>query len=207
MFVLGIETSCDETSAAVVKDGTQVLSNIVASQEAIHAPYGGIVPEIASRHHIEQIELIVNRALDKAGLTIKQIDGIAVTAKPGLLGALLVGLSYAKGLAYALHIPFVGVNHLEAHLHAIFLEKKVSYPFLGLLVSGGHTALYKIEGVGNLELLATTRDDAVGEAFDKVAKLVGLGYPGGKKVDELAKQGNANAISFPRPGVRAKDLS
>ncbi|HBQ21185.1 MAG: tRNA (adenosine(37)-N6)-threonylcarbamoyltransferase complex transferase subunit TsaD [Deltaproteobacteria bacterium GWA2_38_16] len=207
MYVLGIETSCDETSAAVIKDGTQLLSNIVASQDELHEPYGGVVPELASRCHIEKIESIVDLSLEKASISLEDINGIAVTSGPGLVGSLVVGLSYAKALSYAKKIPFYGVNHLEAHLHAIFLEKKIEYPFIGLLVSGGHTSLYDIRGVGNYTLLGSTVDDACGEAFDKVAKILGLGYPGGRKIDEIAKKGNAKAILFPRPRLKEDDLN
>ncbi len=204
--VLGIETSCDETSAALVLNGREVLSNIVASQDAIHAPYGGIVPELASRCHIEKIHSIVEEALKKANLSLREIDGISVTKGPGLMGSLLVGLSYAKALAYALKIPFCGVSHLEAHVHAIFLEKPLPYPFIGLLVSGGHTSIYDIRGVGDISILGTTRDDAAGEAFDKVAKILGLGYPGGRKIDELSKMGNASAVTFPRPFLEKENF-
>ena len=211
MKVLGIETSCDETSAAVVEDGTRLLSNIVASQDALHAPYGGIVPELASRRHIETIHTIVNQALNEAHVDLSQIDGIAVTQGPGLIGSLIVGLSYAKALAYKHSLPCVGVNHLEAHLHAVFLEEaapqhKLQFPFVGLLVSGGHTALYEVQGVGKTKLLATTQDDAAGEAFDKVAKLLGLGYPGGRQIDELSKKGNPNAFSFPIANLKHKEM-
>jgi len=201
--VLGIETSCDETSCALVLNGREVLSNIVSSQDAVHAPYGGIVPELASRSHIEKIHSIVEEALKKANLSLREVDGISVTSGPGLLGSLLVGLSYAKALAYAVKLPFCGVNHLEAHLHSIFLEKPLAYPFIGLLVSGGHTALYDVCGVGEYSILGKTRD-AAGEAFDKVAKILGLGYPGGRKIDELSKLGNPSAISFPRSFLEEK---
>ncbi|MBI3018243.1 MAG: tRNA (adenosine(37)-N6)-threonylcarbamoyltransferase complex transferase subunit TsaD [Deltaproteobacteria bacterium] len=204
--VLGIETSCDETSCALVLNGREVLSNIVASQDAVHAPYGGIVPELASRCHVERIHSIVEEALKKANLSLREIDGIAVTSGPGLMGSLIVGLSYAKALAYALKLPFCGVNHLEAHLQAIFLEKPLPYPFIGLLVSGGHTSLYDVRGVGDFTILGTTRDDAAGEAFDKVAKILGLGYPGGRKIDELSKLGNPSAISFPRPFLEEENF-
>ena len=206
MIVLGIETSCDETSAAVVSLGKKLLSNVVASQDELHAPYGGIVPEIASRSHIERIEPVVTQALKEAGIKFKNIHGIAVTKGPGLLGSLIVGLSYAKALSYAKGIPLSGIDHLEAHLHAVHLEKEIEYPFIGLLVSGGHTALYEVRGVGDYLLLGTTKDDAAGEAFDKVAKLLGLGYPGGRKIDELSKKGNPSAIHFPRAFLKEEDL-
>jgi len=204
--ILGIESSCDETSVAIVENGTKLLSMTIAAQDDIHAPYGGIVPELASRCHIERIEPFVSQALKRAECELSDIDGIAVTNGPGLVGSLIVGLSFAKALGYARKIPVVGINHLEAHLHAIQLEQKVDYPFIGLLVSGGHTALYDVRGVVDMHLLGTTRDDAAGEAFDKVAKLLGLGYPGGKKIDDCAKLGNPKAIAFPRPHRREKEL-
>lgn len=199
MNILGIETSCDETSAAVVTDGVHLRSNIVASQDEIHSRYGGIVPEMASRCHIERIQGIVGTALLKADLSMNDIDGIAVTAGPGLMGSLLVGLSFGKALSYARKIPLKGIDHLEGHIHAVFLEKKIEFPFIALLASGGHTALYDVCGIGNLTLLGTTQDDAAGEAFDKVSKILGLGFPGGKVIDEISKQGDRNAYFFPRP--------
>lgn len=199
MNILGIETSCDETSAAVVTDGVHLRSNIVASQDEIHSRYGGIVPEMASRCHIERIQGIVETALLKADLSMNDIDGIAVTAGPGLMGSLLVGLSFGKALSYARKIPLKGIDHLEGHIHAVFLEKKIEFPFIALLASGGHTALYDVCGIGNLTLLGTTQDDAAGEAFDKVSKILGLGFPGGKVIDEISKQGDRNAYFFPRP--------
>lgn len=202
MNILGIETSCDETAAAIVQNGGRLLSNVVASQDSIHGHYGGIVPELASRAHIEKIQLVVEEALKEAHLSLKEIQGVCVTRGPGLMGSLIVGLSYAKALAYAQKIPFFGVDHLEAHLHAVFLEKNISYPHIGLIVSGGHTALYDVKGVGDTSLLGTTADDAAGEAFDKVAKILGLGYPGGRFIDELSKKGNPKAISFPKPKLK-----
>ncbi len=205
MLVLAVETSCDDTGAAVVMDGRRVLSNIVSSQISIHQPYGGVVPELASRRHIESIVPIVAEALGRAGVTLKDIQGIAVTQGPGLIGSLLVGLSFAKSLSFATGLPVVGVNHLEAHLSAIFLEEKPpKFPFLGLVVSGGHTSLFRMDGFGRYRRIGETRDDAAGEAFDKVAKLLGLGYPGGPIIDELSKKGNPKAIRFPRP-VLSKD--
>ncbi|MBI4224490.1 MAG: tRNA (adenosine(37)-N6)-threonylcarbamoyltransferase complex transferase subunit TsaD [Deltaproteobacteria bacterium] len=199
MKILGIETSCDETAAAVVAEG-KILSNVVASQTAAHAPFGGVVPEIASRHHVENLPAIVKEALRQAGCSLTDIDGIAATHTPGLLGALLVGLQYAKSLAFALNKPFVGVNHLEGHLNALFLEQnEIDYPYLGLIVSGGHTHLYRVKGFGHYELLGATRDDAAGEAFDKVAKLLGLGYPGGARLEALAAGGNPEAFRFTQP--------
>ena len=202
MLVLAIETSCDDTGAAVVMEGRKILSNIVSSQVPVHQKYGGVVPELASRKHIESIVPIVKEALRAANVTLKEMDGIAVTQGPGLVGSLLVGLSFAKSIAFATGLPFIGVNHIEAHLSAIFLEEKPPrFPFIGLVVSGGHTSLFRMDGFGKYERLGQTRDDAAGEAFDKVAKLLGLGYPGGPVIDELSKTGNPKAIRFPRPVV------
>jgi len=206
MLVLGIETSCDEASAAVVEDGVKIRSNIIYSQDEVHAKYGGVVPELASRKHIETIVPIVKEALEQAGISLKELDGIAVTAGPGLVGSLLVGLSLAKSLAYFQHIPFIGVNHLEGHLTSIFLEEELSFPYIGLVVSGGHTNLYLVQGFGDYLLLGKTRDDAAGEAFDKVAKLLGLGYPGGVVIDRLAKEGNSQAFKFPRSMIQDESL-
>jgi len=200
MRVLAIETSCDDTGAAVILDGRKILSNIVSSQVPIHQKYGGVVPELASRKHIESIVPIVTEALEGANVTLKEMDGIAVTQGPGLVGSLLVGLSFAKSIAFATGLPFIGVNHIEAHLSAIFLEENPPrFPFVGLVVSGGHTSLFRMDGFGKYKRLGQTRDDAAGEAFDKVAKLLGLGYPGGPIIDELSKTGNPKAIRFPRP--------
>lgn len=199
MLLLTIESSCDETSAAVVRDGRQVLSNIVASQIETHARFGGVVPELASRCHTESMVLVINQALAEAGVDINQIEGIGVTRGPGLIGALLVGLSAAKAIAYAKNIPLVGLHHMEGHILAAKLETNIDYPFLALAVSGGHTHLYRVDGIGCYSILAQTRDDAAGEAFDKVAKLLGLGYPGGVQIDRMAAQGNPQAIEFPRP--------
>ena len=207
MLVLGIETSCDETSAAIVRDGTRILSNIVASQASLHDLYGGVVPELASRRHVETLVPVVREALRKGGVGPGDLDGIAVTNGPGLIGALLVGLSFAKAFAYVRGIPFVGVNHLEGHLAAIGLEREeMPYPHVALLVSGGHTSLYRVEAFGEYRELGRTRDDAAGEAFDKVAKMLGLGYPGGAAIEQLATQGNPDAIRFPRPHRRSGDL-
>lgn len=210
MRLLAIETSCDDTGAAVVLDGKKILSNVVSSQIAVHQKYGGVVPELASRKHIEAIVPVVTEALDRAGLTLKQMDGIAVTQGPGLVGSLLVGLSFAKSLAFATGLDLIGVNHIEAHLSAIFLEEDPPrFPFIGLVVSGGHTSLFRVDGFGEYKMLGQTRDDAAGEAFDKVAKLLGLGYPGGPIIDELAKTGNPKAIRFPRAslGKNSMDFS
>jgi N6-L-threonylcarbamoyladenine synthase len=198
MLCLGIETSCDETSASVVEDVRHVHSNIISSQVPIHEKYGGVVPELASRHHVAKISAVVDRALDEAGVALGDIGLIGVTRAPGLVGALLVGLSYAKALAYASGIPFVGVHHIEGHIHAVGLEEEVAYPFLCLVVSGGHTELIEVEAFGKYAVLGKTRDDAAGEAFDKVAKMMGLGYPGGPVLDRLAEQGNSEFVAFPR---------
>ncbi len=210
MRILAIETSCDDTGAAVLLNGRKILSNVVSSQVSIHQKYGGVVPELASRRHIESIVPIVSQALEEAKVTLSEIDGIAVTHGPGLVGSLLVGLSFAKSLSFARGIPFIGVNHIEGHLSAVFLEKdSPRFPFIGLVVSGGHTSLFRVDGFGKHKRLGQTRDDAAGEAFDKVAKLVGLGYPGGPIIDELSKQGNPKAIRFPRPflGKNSLDFS
>ena len=210
MRLLAIETSCDDTGAAVVLNGRKILSNVVSSQITVHQKYGGVVPELASRRHIEAIVPVVTEALDRAGLTLKQMDGIAVTQGPGLVGSILVGLSFAKSLAFATGLDLIGVNHIEAHLSAIFLEEDPpKFPFIGLVVSGGHTSLFRVEGFGEFMRLGQTRDDAAGEAFDKVAKLLKLGYPGGPIIDELAKTGNPKAIRFPRAflGKNSMDFS
>jgi N6-L-threonylcarbamoyladenine synthase len=198
MNVLGIESSCDETAAAVLADGRRVLSSIVASQDTVHAPYGGVVPELASRRHVEMIVPVVEKALAEAGVKLGDLDGIAVTQGPGLVGSLLVGCSFAKSIAYATGVPLVGVNHLEGHIFAAFLEPDPpEYPFLALVVSGGHTALYHVPEPRQYRLVGRTRDDAAGEAFDKVAKLLGLGYPGGPAIERTAERGDPHAIAFP----------
>ena len=207
MFVLGIESSCDETAAAVVNDG-KILSNVIASQIQDHSVYGGVVPEIASRKHIEAIYPVIRQAMADAGLTLKNLEGIAVTRGPGLIGSLLIGLSAAKALAYGLKIPFVGVNHLEGHIMASFLaEKKPQFPFAALVVSGGHTNVYLVKNYHEFKLLGQTRDDAAGEAFDKAAKLLDLGYPGGVVIDKMAKTGNPKAYNFPRAMKDSHDFS
>lgn len=199
IYILGIESSCDETAAAVVKNGREVLSNIISSQIAIHRKYGGVVPEIASRKHIEHILPVIDTALAEANVALADIDGIAVTYGPGLAGALLVGLSAAKSLAWATGKPLLGVNHLEGHVFANFLnDQTLEPPFLALVVSGGHTALLKITGYNHFELLGQTRDDAAGEAFDKIARVMGLPYPGGPEIEKLALAGDPQAIDFPR---------
>lgn len=205
MIVLGIESSCDETAAAVVKDGKKILSNVVASQVDFHKKYGGVVPEIASRKHVESIVPVIKEALEEAKLKLDDMEGIAVTRGPGLVGSLLIGISMAKSIAYVKKLPLIGVNHLEGHLNTIFLEETdLTFPFVGLVVSGGHTNLYYVKAMGDYAFLGQTRDDAAGEAFDKVAKLLGLGYPGGVIIDRMAKEGNAAAIHFPRAMI-AKD--
>lgn len=203
MIVLGIETSCDETAAAVVKDGTTILSSVVSSQVVVHHPYGGVVPELASRKHIEAVVPVIREALDKSDTTLSRLDAVAVTRGPGLVGALLVGFSFAKALAYGLDIPWVGVDHLEGHINSVFLETDPPpFPFVALLASGGHTSIYHVRSHTNNELMGQTRDDAAGEAFDKVAKILDLGYPGGNVIDELSKQGDSRKIEFPRPYIQ-----
>ncbi|TLM67228.1 MAG: tRNA (adenosine(37)-N6)-threonylcarbamoyltransferase complex transferase subunit TsaD [Deltaproteobacteria bacterium] len=199
MLILCIESSCDETAAAVVRDGRQVLSNVVASQVDVHARYGGVVPELASRKHVEALPVVIEQALAEAGVTLAGIDGFGVTRGPGLLGALLTGLSTAKALAWATGKPLVAVHHMEGHILAPLLEGELDFPFLALAVSGGHTHLYRVDGIGRYRILGQTLDDAAGEAYDKVAKLLGLGYPGGAVIDRLAGEGNPKAVAFPRP--------
>jgi len=202
MLVLGVESSCDDTAAAVLQDGKTILSNVVSSQDQVHGPYGGVVPELASRQHIQTVLPIVDGALKQAGAALKDLDGIAVTYGPGLVGSLLVGLSLVKGMSFCSGIPYVGVNHLEAHLLAIHLETEVAFPYMALLASGGHTLLYCVRGVGDYLHLGGTRDDAAGEAYDKVAKMMGLGYPGGRPIDNLAQKGNPGAVRFPRAKMK-----
>lgn len=199
LIALALESSCDETSVAVVKNGREVLSNIISSQIDLHKKFGGVVPEVASRKHLENISYVIDEGLEKANVTFKDIDIIGVTYGPGLAGALLVGLSTAKALAYSLNIPLIGVNHIEGHIYSNFIEyKELEPPFLSLVVSGGHTHLVYMKDYGEYEVLGKTRDDAAGEAFDKVARAIGLGYPGGPLIDKLSKQGNKDAIPFPR---------
>ncbi len=207
MYILGIETSCDETAAAVVQDGTAVLSSKVSSQIEVHHRYGGVVPELASRKHIEAIVPAVTGALSASGIKTGQIAAIAVTRGPGLVGALLVGFSFAKAYAYTLGIPLVGVNHLEGHINSVFLEPQAPpFPFVALLASGGHTGIYYVTSHTAIELMGQTRDDAAGEAFDKVAKLLGLGYPGGGVIDKLSKEGNPEKIVFTRPYLNKSEF-
>jgi len=206
MLLLCLESSCDETSAAVVRDGREALSNVIASQVDVHRRYGGVVPELASRRHLEAVLPVVREALEVAGVTLAEIEGLCVTRGPGLIGALLVALSAGKAIAYARKLPFVGVHHIEGHLHAIQLEQSVDYPYLALAVSGGHTHLYRVNGVGDYQILGMTLDDAAGEAFDKVAKMLGLGYPGGVEIDRRAPRGNPEAFAFPRPMLHSGNL-
>ena len=207
IITLGIESSCDETSVAVVKNGREVLSNVINSQIKIHEKFGGVVPEIASRNHIEAISDVTKEALKEANVTFQDIDNIACTYGPGLVGALLVGVSYAKGLSYALNKPLTGTNHIEGHIAANYItHKELKPPFLCLIISGGHTHLVHIQDYGKFEILGKTRDDAIGEAFDKVARVIGLGYPGGPKVDKLAKEGNPN-IELPKTHIEGLDFS
>ncbi len=205
MLILGIETSCDECSIAVVKDGKEILSNIIATQIEQHIPYCGVVPEIASRLHTEWIVDVYNQALAQAQVSQEDLDAIAVTSEPGLMGSLMVGVCFAKGLAATLKIPLIGVNHILAHLYAPSLEMEVSYPFLGVLVSGGHSVISRVSGYRDVEVLGTTIDDAIGEAFDKVAKYYNFGYPGGPVIDKLAAQGDDRMFHFPLPSLHKGD--
>src|SRR5215212_4257124 len=210
MLVLGIESSCDETAAAVVRDGREMLSSVIASQIETHRRYGGVVPELASREHLDKIVPVVEEALARAQVDRRELDGIAVTVGPGLVGSLLVGVSYAKAMAFALGIPIVGVNHIEGHIYSVVFENPpVEYPALALVVSGGHTNLFVIPEPGKYKVVARTRDDAAGEAFDKVAKLLGLGYPGGPIIERLAREGDARSVRFsvPRMGDGRPDFS
>jgi len=205
VLVLGIESSCDECAASVIKDGKVILSNIIATQIEDHRPYMGVVPEIASRIHTSWIKGVVEEALNKAGVSVEDLTGIAVANRPGLSGSLLVGVAYAKGLAFALGIPIIGVDHVKAHLYVPHLEYEIKYPYIGLLVSGGHTVIAKVTGFDKMEILGSTIDDACGEAFDKVAKYYNLGYPGGKIIDDLAKGGDPKAFNFPRSSLHKAD--
>jgi N6-L-threonylcarbamoyladenine synthase len=204
MIILAIESSCDDTGAALIEDGTSILSSILSSQDEVHKRYGGVVPELASRRHLESIVPVIRGALDEAHTSLDDMDGVAVTRGPGLVGSLLVGIMAAKAIAHAKALPLVGVNHLMGHLLAIFAEQEVAFPFIGMVASGGHTSLYLAEGFTAFRPLGRTRDDAAGEAFDKVAKYLGLGYPGGMVIEHLARSGDPAAISFPRAYI-AKD--
>ncbi len=205
MKILGIESSCDECSASIVEDGKHILSNVIATQIDFHRVYNGVVPEIASRLHTEWITSVVRRSLEECGLALEAIDGIAVTNRPGLVGSLLVGVSFAKGMALALDKPLIGVDHIRAHLFAPHLEYEISYPYLGVLVSGGHTVISKVDGFDDITVMGTTIDDACGEAFDKVAKYYELGYPGGVAIDRLSEQGDPHAFNFPDPSLHKGD--
>ena len=200
MLILGIDTSCDDTAAAVVENGVRIVSNIVSSQTDIHKKYGGIVPELASRRHIEMILPVVDEALKSAGAGLEDVSAVVVCHGPGLIGSLLVGCSFAKALCFSKSIPLIAVNHLEGHMFSCFLEEPhPEFPFISLIASGGHTSLYRVDEFGKYRELGRTRDDASGEAYDKVSKLLGLGYPGGPVIDKLASEGNPEAIDFPRP--------
>ncbi|WP_370831652.1 tRNA (adenosine(37)-N6)-threonylcarbamoyltransferase complex transferase subunit TsaD [Clostridium sp.] len=206
-YILAIESSCDETSAAVVVNGREVLSNVIASQIDTHKKYGGVVPEVASRMHIEAISGVVEEALEEANITLDKIDAVGVTYGPGLVGALLVGLQFAKGLSFATKKPLIGVNHIEGHICANYIQHKdLKPPFVSLVVSGGHTFIVHVNDYGSYEVIGQTRDDAAGEAYDKVARALGLGYPGGPKIDKLAKEGNPKAIAFPKANFHEATL-
>ncbi|MBD0370917.1 MAG: tRNA (adenosine(37)-N6)-threonylcarbamoyltransferase complex transferase subunit TsaD [Pyrinomonadaceae bacterium] len=210
MLVLGIESSCDETAAAIVRDGREMVSSVISSQVDVHKRFGGVVPELASREHLDKIVPVVDEAFERAGLKKRDIDGIAVTAGPGLVGSLLVGVSFAKAMAFALGKPLVGVNHIEGHIFSVVFENPpVEYPALALVVSGGHTNLFHVPAPGKYKVVARTRDDAAGEAFDKVAKMLGLGYPGGPIIERLAREGNPRSVRFsiPRMGDGRPDFS
>lgn len=207
MYILGIETSCDETSIAVLKDGKEMLSNVISSQIEIHKEYGGVVPEIASRHHIKNIAAILDESLGEAGITLAEIDYIAVTYAPGLIGALLVGISFAKALAYANNIPLIPVHHIKGHIYSNFIDKDINLPAIALIVSGGHTNIVHIDEEHNFKNLGGTLDDAVGESYDKVARVLGLGYPGGPVIDKLAKVGDPNSLKITEPKVAEYDFS
>lgn len=207
ILILGIESSCDETAAAVVKNGRTVLSNVISSQIDIHTLYGGVVPEIASRKHVERVNQVIEEALQQAGVSLEEIDAISVTYGPGLVGALLVGVGAAKAIAFAAGKPLVGVHHIEGHIAANYIEHPdLEPPFLCLVVSGGHTHLVQVKEYGSFDIIGCTHDDAAGEAFDKVARAIGLGYPGGPKIDKLAKEGNPQAISFPRAKIEGSEF-
>jgi N6-L-threonylcarbamoyladenine synthase len=206
MIILAVESSCDDTGAALVEDGKKILANCLSSQDEVHKHYGGVVPELASRRHLESIVPVLRGVLDQAHMSLDQVGGVAVTRGPGLVGSLLVGIMAAKAIAQATALPLVGVNHLMGHLLAIFLEHEVDFPFVGMVASGGHTALYLVEGFTAFRLLGRTRDDAAGEAFDKVAQYLGLGYPGGMVIEQLANRGDSQAISFPRAYLAKESL-
>lgn len=207
VYILAIESSCDETACSIVKNGREVLSNVISSQIDIHQKFGGVVPEVASRKHVENITGVVELAMNEAKVTRDEIDAVAVTYGPGLVGALLVGLQFAKGFAYSLGIPLIGVNHIEGHIAANYIQyKDLVPPFVSLVVSGGHTFVVHVKDYDDFEVMGETRDDAAGEAFDKVARAMGLGYPGGPKIDKIAKEGNRNAIKFPKANFHEDTL-
>lgn len=205
MLILGIETSCDETAIGLVEEGKRILANTIFSQEDIHREFGGVVPELASRSHLQKIDLVIKKGLKVAKVGLEDVEGIAVTQGPGLVGSLLVGIEVAKALSFTLKVPIVGINHGEAHLYANFLVREIDYPFIGLVVSGGHTALVEAREPEKYLLLGQTRDDAAGEAFDKVAKILGLGYPGGPIIDRLSQKGEEMKGKFPRPYLKGND--
>jgi N6-L-threonylcarbamoyladenine synthase len=208
IHVLGIETSCDDTCASIVRNGSEILSNVVSSQNEIHRKYGGVVPEVASRRHIEMIDIVIREALEKAGKELGEIDIVSVTNRPGLIGSLLVGVGAAKAISYAKDIPLIAVNHLEAHLYSNLLENPgMEGDFLGLIVSGGHSSLYLVDGGWNINEIGHTVDDAAGEAFDKIARYLGLGYPGGPVIDKMSKNGDEQAIDLPRPMIDSGDFN
>ena len=201
MLILGIDTSCDDTAAAIVEDGKKIISNVVSSQDEVHKKYGGIVPELASRRHIELIWPVIKETLRRGNISFDDIAAIAVTNGPGLIGSLLVGVCFAKSISFANQIPLVAVNHLEGHIHAVFLESSPDFPFIALIVSGGHTSLYRVDDFGVYKEIGRTRDDAAGEAYDKVAKLLGFGYPGGPIIDAVSLKGDPLAITFPKANL------
>lgn len=206
MYILGIESSCDDTAAAVLQDGKALLSSVLSSQDDVHSKFGGVVPELASRCHLENIHPIVTRALDEADITLKDVNLIATTQGPGLIGSLLVGFSYAKSLSFRTGIPFIGVDHMAGHILSVLLEQQVDFPFVALIVSGGTSSIFRVDGYNEFHHLGRTRDDAAGEAFDKVAKLLGLPYPGGPHVAAAAERGDGNAIRFPRARLEEGSL-
>ncbi len=207
MIVLGIETSCDDTGVAILKDGQELLTNLLASQTELHSVFGGVVPELAARKHLDTLLPLLDKATKDSGISLREIDCIGVTNRPGLVPSLIVGATFAKGLSFALNKPIVPVNHLEAHAFAIFLERKVNFPFIALVVSGGHTNLFFVEDFGKMQPLGGTLDDAAGEAFDKVAKLLDLGYPGGPVIDRISKKGDPDAVDFPIAKVDGYNFS
>lgn len=202
MLILGIDTSCDDTAAAIVEDGRKTISNVVSSQDEIHRKYGGIVPELASRRHIELIWPVVSEAMRRVGVGFREISAVAVTNGPGMIGSLLVGVCFAKSISFVNSVPLVAVNHLEGHINAVFLEARPEFPFIALVVSGGHTSIYRVDNFGLYREIVRTRDDAAGEAFDKVAKLLGFGYPGGPIINSISSKGDAQAIDFPKANLK-----